>query len=157
MNGTANTYSQSRRRLLQALAGGAVLAIAGRTERAHAEPTRAPDQTAGELKISCDKLGGVYIESKKDDVQACFWPNKDKTVCKFNGTGCWNYPPPKAATSAPDSWADPFGTVNWADLEELAGVDDPAAGESATTPATAAPETTTNPRRRKRRGKRRKH
>jgi hypothetical protein len=80
--------------------GGAALLVAGRVAGARAEPTKAPNQGAGELKSSCDKYDGVYIESKKDDVIACFWPNKGKTVCKYDGTGCYNYDPPKM-THAP--------------------------------------------------------
>lgn len=156
MNGMAETSSHNRRRFLQAAFGGAVLLVAGRAGIARAEPTKAPNQSPGELKASCDKHGGVYIESKKDDVQACFWPNKGKTVCKFNGTGCYNYDPPKAVTN-PGPFADPFGSVNWPVLEVLAGVEEPDPGDPITTPATVTPATTNIPRRRKRRGKRRKH
>jgi hypothetical protein len=151
-------YSQGRRGLLKAALGGAVLLLAGAAGTARAEPTRAPNQSPGELKQSCDKHGGVYIDSKKDDVQACFWANKAKTVCKFDGTGCWNYDPPKPPKGVdnPGPFADPFDTVNWPVLEQLAGVDDPGAVEPDTTPAIVTPVATNGARRRKRRGKRRK-
>jgi hypothetical protein len=53
-------------------------------------------------------------------------------------------------------FADPFDTVNWPVLEQLAGVDDPGAVEPDTTPAIVTPVATNGARRRKRRGKRRK-
>lgn len=157
MNGIARAQSPSRRRFVQALFGGAALLITGRTGIALAEPTRAPNQGPGELKSSCDKHGGTYIESKKDDVQACFWSNKGKTVCKYNGTGCYNYDPPKAVTTPTGPFADPFGSVNWPELEALAETDTPEGGTPPTSPANVLPGTTTPPRGRKRRGKRRKH
>lgn len=160
MSDVSHRHSQGRRGFLKAALGGAVLLFAGAAGAARAEPTKAPNQSPGELKSSCEKYDGVYIESKKDDVQACFWPNKGKTVCKYNGTGCYNYDPPKSAPN-PGPFADPFGSVNWPDLEALAGGDDQVAGDPITAVATASPETILGRRRRKRQskrqGKRRKH
>jgi hypothetical protein len=152
-------HSQGRRRFLQALFGGAVLLISGRAADALAEATRAPNQSPGELKSSCDKHGGVYIDSKKDDVQACFWSNKAKTVCKFDGTGCWNYDPPKPPKGLENNGpiVDPFDSVNWHELEQLAGVDAPVVGDPISTPAVVTSPAATPTGRRKRRGKRRKH
>ena len=156
MNGMANARSHNRRGLLMSAFGGAILLLAGQAGIARAEPTTAPNQGPGELKSSCEKHGGVYIESKKDNVQACFWPNKGKTVCKYNGTGCYNYDPPKAATTPTGPFADPFGSVNWPELEALAEASTSTADEPATTPAEITPATIVRPPRRKRRRIRRK-
>ena len=157
MNGIARAQSPSRRRFVQALFGGAALLIAGHAGNVRAEPTKAPDQGPGELKSSCDQHGGTYIESKKDDVQACFWPNKGKTVCKFSGKGCYNYDPPKAVTTPTGPFADPFGSVNWPELEALAETDTPEGGTPPTSPANVLPEAASRRHGKKRRGKRRKH
>ena len=136
MNGTTTSTTtgrpRSRRAVLRAVIGGAALLVAGRVAGARAEPTKAPNQGPGELKSSCDKYDGVYIESKKDDVTACFWPNKGKTVCKYDGTGCYNYDPPKM-THAPGTIAGPFGGFNGdATLEVITAVEpDPAASGGA--------------------------
>ncbi|MCA9878168.1 MAG: hypothetical protein KC442_10310 [Thermomicrobiales bacterium] len=154
MSGMASTRLRSRRRFLQAVFGGVAVLSAGRAATTLAEPTKAPNQGPGELKSSCDKHGGVYIESKKDDVQACFWPNKGKTVCKFNGTGCYNYDPPKATTGTTGPWADPFGSLNWPDLEVLATEAGSSAGGGDIIQDATAPAATSSAYRRKRRGKR---
>jgi hypothetical protein len=131
MNGTTTGRPSSRRGFLQAAFGGVALLAAGRVAGARAEPTKAPDQSAGDLKSSCEKYDGVYIESKKDDIIACFWPNKGKTVCKYNGTGCYNYDSPKMANHS-GSIAAPFHYLDGAAQFEVAMAPepDPAAGKS---------------------------
>jgi hypothetical protein len=155
MNGMAQTSPHNRRKILAAAVGGAVLLITGRARIARAEPTPAPSQGPGELKKSCEQYGGVYIESQKDDIQACFWPNKGKTVCKFNGTGCYNYDSPNSTTN-PGPFADPFGNVDWHDLEAIAGVDDAGTDEPVITPAVTSPPARKRKSHRKHHGKRRK-
>ncbi|MEZ4562283.1 MAG: hypothetical protein R2853_06060 [Thermomicrobiales bacterium] len=155
MNGTTATSSSNRRRVLQAAFGGAIVLLANRAAGTAAEPTPAPNQNPGELKSSCEQYGGVYIDSQKDDIQACFWPNKGKTVCKYNGSGCYNYDPPRSTTN-PGPFTDPFGNVNWHDLEAIAGVDDTGANEPVVTPAVAAPPARKRKAHHKHRGKRRK-
>jgi hypothetical protein len=152
-DGTTNGRPSSRRGFLRALFGGAALLVAGRVAGARAEPTRAPDQTPGELKSSCEQYDGTYIESKKDDIIACFWPGGGKTVCKYDGTGCYNYDPPKPKPNAVGSVENPFGGLGWeGTLEVVEEVDpDPAAGGG----LDAAPAAE-RPKRRKRRGNRRK-
>jgi hypothetical protein len=130
-NGVTTGRPRSRRGFLQAAFGGVALLAAGRVAAARAEPTKSPDQSAAELKSSCEQYGGVYIESKKDDIIACFWPNKGKTVCKYNGTGCYNYDSPKMVNHG-GSIAVPVGYLDGAAHFEAAMVaaQDPAAGKS---------------------------
>jgi hypothetical protein len=135
-----------------AIHDGAALLVAGHVTGVRAEPTQAPNQAPGELKSSCEQYDGTYIESKKDDVIACFWPDKGKTVCKYDGTGCYNYDPPKPKPNAGGGGAGPFGGFDWeATLEVAEDVDPgPAVGDG----LDAAPSSERTKRRR-RRGNRR--
>jgi hypothetical protein len=155
MNGTTHGQPVNRRGFLRVMLGGAGLVIAGRTASVRAETTLAPAQGAGELKSSCEQYGGVYIESKQDDIQACFWPNKGKTVCKLDGTGCYNYDPPKSANN-PGPFEDPFSGVNWTAIEDPAGIDPSDPVEAITPPSIVTSPAASSSSRRKRRGKRRK-
>lgn len=151
--GAINGRPSSRRGFLRALFGGAALLVAGRIAGVRAEATKAPNQTPGELKSSCEQYDGTYIESKKDDVTACFWPGGGKTVCKYDGTGCYNYDPPKPKPNAAGGISDPFGGLGWdATLEVIEEVDPGPAASDGPDAAPAANPT----KRQRRRGKRRK-
>jgi hypothetical protein len=76
------------------LVGLAILATVGGGDSALAE-TKGPGHGSKEVfKSSCDQYGGTFIDSPKDGLTICVWPDGGKTVCDSSGNDCTNYPPP---------------------------------------------------------------
>jgi hypothetical protein len=147
----------SRRGFLGAVIGGVTLLGSARLNGVLAEPTQAPNQSREGLKSDCDHNGGTYIESKKDDVTACYWSGGGKTACRYDGTHCYNYPDPKPKSSPTEGNVDPFG--GFGDMATTYDGEITYAGPSdGITPAPAADEAeSTGPaRKRRRHGKRRR-
>ncbi len=82
--------------LSAAVVGLAVLTALGGGDGVAAETEHRPGH--GDKSIfqsSCEQYGGAFLDSPKDKLTACFYPDKSKTVCDSNGNDCINYPPPK--------------------------------------------------------------
>jgi hypothetical protein len=135
----------TRRGFLGAVIGGVALLGSARRNGVLAEPTKAPDQQNGALKTDCDAHGGTYIESKKDDVIACYWSGGGQTACRYDGTHCYNYPDPKPKPSAPAGTGDP-----------LAGLGDVATYDSEITYASPNEGITPAPTKKRRRHRKRR-
>ena len=58
------------------------------------------------FKDGCGQMGGVFVDSPKDNLTACFYDDGSKHVCDTNGSQCTYYPPPKKAPSVADPILD---------------------------------------------------
>lgn len=96
----------SRRGFLGTVIGGLALLGTGYFRSALADKTLNNGDKQSFQK-GCEDNGGTFIDSPKDNLTACFWSDKSKTVCDRNGNDCENYPPPPKKLEE-TRWADPI-------------------------------------------------
>jgi hypothetical protein len=88
--------------LSAAVVGLAVLTALGGGDGVHAEGNTTSDKGSKEaFQKECesnviDGVQGTFLDSPKDNLTACFYGDKSKTVCDQNGNNCNHYDPPKS-------------------------------------------------------------
>ena len=128
----------TRRSFLGSLIGGAVILGLGRHDDARADS----HGTKGDFKKDCEKLGGVFIDSPKDKLTICVYPDGDKKTCDQNGSQCKVVVNPNKFETSP--------------LHPIGGLDGLPPFDTNTTPAKAPFERASAGKKRRSGGKRRK-
>ena len=132
----------TRRRFLGALIGGVAMLGLGRHDEARAVPIGDSYGSKAAFKKDCEAAGGTFIDSPKDILTVCVYPDGDRKTCDQKGNNCTLVKSPQGFDTSP--------------LHPIGGLDGLPTFDSNITPAEAPVPRVSGGKKRRSGGKRRR-